>query len=106
MAASILNDSTTFLLDFEGPGPPETVKLEEKMLLENCCIFRVEQIFSRIVFFRFRVTFWCQFWRPGLLKERPIGSSFLVFFWRGPFFDLGSLFLLKTMCFARVFFRI
>ena len=32
---SILNDSTTFLLDFEGPGLPETAKLEKKMLLEN-----------------------------------------------------------------------
>ena len=50
MVPSILNDSTTFLLDFEGPGLPETAKLEKKMLLEIYCFFSLEQIFPRPVF--------------------------------------------------------
>ena len=50
MVPSILNDSTMFLLDFEGPGLPETVKLEKKMLLENCCFLSLEQIFQDLFF--------------------------------------------------------
>ena len=36
---SILNDSTTFWLDFEGPGLPETSEIDEKLSLEVPCFF-------------------------------------------------------------------
>ena len=39
MVPSILNDSTAFWRDFEGPGLPESRKIEKKMLLEFCCFF-------------------------------------------------------------------
>ena len=39
MVASFLIDPTVIWLDFEGPGLPESSKIEIKMLLEFCCFF-------------------------------------------------------------------
>ena len=105
MVALFLIDPTVIWLDFEAPGLPESREIEKKMLLEFCCFLIIKK-YARDRFYGFRVSFWGQFWSPGLLKRCRIRFSFLVLFLEGPILNSGSLFLSKTMCFTRVFFRI
>ena len=105
MVASFLIDPTVIWLDFEAPGLPESREIGKKMILEFCCVLVIKNT-PGIGFYGFRGSFWGQFWSPGLLKRYRIGSSFLVLFLEGPILNSGSLFLSKTMCFTRVFFRI
>ena len=65
MVPSILNDSTAFWLDFEGPVLPEFSKIDKKMNLEISCFFNREKIFPEPVFSDFGVHFGVSFGAPG-----------------------------------------
>ena len=65
MVPSILNDSTAFWLDFEGPGLPETSKIVKQMSLEITCFFSREKICPGLVFSDFGVHFGVSFGAPG-----------------------------------------
>ena len=102
MVPSFLIDPTVIWLDFEGPGLPESRKIEKKMLLEFCCVFNNKKIRQGTVFIDFGLHFEVSFGAPGCKKT----CCFFVLFLEGPILNSGSLFLSKTMCFTRVFFRI
>ena len=53
MVPSILNDSTVFWSDFEGPGLPESSKIEKKTPMELSGFFSSEKIRLGPVFLDF-----------------------------------------------------
>ena len=101
MVPSFLIDPTVIWLDFEGSGLPESRKIEKKMLLEFCCFFIDKIIRQRSFFMDFGVHFKVSFGAPGCKKTR----CFWIVFLAGPILNSGSVFLSKTICFTRVFFR-
>ena len=62
---SILNDSTAFWLDFEGPGLPETSKIVKKMSLEILCFFISKRNAQDLFFSDFGVHFGVSFGFPA-----------------------------------------
>ena len=65
---SILNDSTSFWLDFAGSRLPETSKSEEKLRLEISVFFNTEKKCRRPVFPDFGVHFDVSFGARGCKK--------------------------------------
>ena len=65
MVPSFLIDPTVIWLDFEGPGLPESRKIEKKMLLEFCCFFGSETILPEPVFLDFGSHFGVSFGAPA-----------------------------------------
>ena len=53
MVPSFLNDSTVFWSDFEGPGLPESSKIEKKTPMEMSVFFSCEKIRPGPVFLDF-----------------------------------------------------
>ena len=119
MLPSILNDSTSFWLDFAGSRLPETSKSEEKLRLEMSVFFHTEEnVEDR--FFQISGSILTSVLEPGAAKKCDIRYSIFVFFSGGVFFSIrarflfprtpfltsGSLFLSKIMCFTMVFFKI
>ena len=76
MVPSILNDSTAFWRDFEGPGLPENKKIEKKMLLDFCCFFSREKICPTPVFLDFGSHFGVSFGAPA---HQKITKMFFLF---------------------------
>ena len=68
MVPSILNDSTSFWLDFEGSGLPETSKIDEKLSLEVPCFFSSKKNAQDLFFSDFGVHFGLSFGAPGCKK--------------------------------------
>ena len=99
---SFLIDPTVIWLDFEGPGLPESRNIEKKSCWNLVVFFGVTKIRQGTVFIDFGLHFEVSFGAPGCKKTR----CFLVLFLEGSILNSGSLFLSKTMCFTRVFFRI
>ena len=92
---SILNDSTSFWLDFAGSRLPETSKIEEKLRLEISVFFKTEKnVEDR--FFQISGSILTSVLEPGAAKKCDIRYSiFVFFFWRGLFLNSGSLSLSK-----------
>ena len=119
MLPSILNDGTTFWLDFGGSRLPETSKSEEKLRLEISVFFSTEEnVEDR--FFQISGSILTSVLEPGAAKKCDIRYYIFVFFSGGVFFSIrgrflfprkpflasGSLFLSKIMCFTMGFFKI
>ena len=95
MQPSILNDSTSFWLDFAGSRLPETSKIEEKLRLQISVFFNTEKnVEDR--FFQILGSILTSVLEPGAAKKCDIRYSiFVFFFWRGLFLNSGSLSLSK-----------
>ena len=65
MVASFLIDPTVFWRDFEGPGLPESRKIEKKTLMEMSGFFSREKILRGPVFFNFWSHFGVSFGAPA-----------------------------------------
>ena len=81
MVPSFLIDPTVIWLDFEGPGLPESRKIEKRVLLEFCCVFNNKKIRQGTVFIDFGLHVEVSFGARAAKKHVAFG----LFFWRGPF---------------------
>ena len=102
---SFLIDPTVFWHHFEGPGLPESSKIEKKTFMEMSVFFSREK-YSRDLFFEISGHILESVLEPRPAKKVSDRVFFFGFFEEGAILNLGSLFLSKTMCFTRVFFRI
>ena len=93
MLPSILNDSTSFWLDFAGSRLPETSKIEEKLRLEISVFFKTEKKCRRPVFPDFGVHFDVSFGARGCKKM-------LFFFLEGSFSQFGLAFCFQGRIFS------
>ena len=105
MVASFLIDPTVIWHDFEGPGLPKSRKIEQKLLLFFCC-FSNDKKYAQDRFLWISGSILGLVLEPRAAIKMQIGSSFFVLFLEGAILNSGSVFLSKTMCFTRVFFRI
>ena len=88
MLPSILNDSTSFWLDFAGSRLPETSKIEEKLRLEISVFFSTEKnVEDR--FFQISGSILTSVLEPGAAKKCDIRSSIFCVFLRGTFSQCG-----------------
>ena len=91
MEPSILNDSTSFWLDFAGSRLPETSKSEEKLRLEISVFFNIEKnVEDR--FFQISGSILTSVLEPGAAKKCDIRYSIFVFFLEGSFSQFGLAF--------------
>ena len=65
MVHSFLIDPTVIWLDFEGPGLPESSKIEKKTPMEMSGFFSREKIRPGPVFLDFGSHFWVSFGAPA-----------------------------------------
>ena len=65
VVASFLIDPTVIWRGFEGPGLPESRKIEQKIVLEFCCFFGSKIIRQGSVFMDFGVHLGVSFGAPG-----------------------------------------
>ena len=93
MVPSILNDSTAFWLDFEGPGLPEISKIVKKMSLEIPCFFNNKKM-PRTCFFQISGSILGSVLEPRPANKCEIRSSIFGFFLEGAFSKFGLAFSL------------
>ena len=93
MLPSILNDSTSFWLDFAGSRLPETSKIEEKLRLEISVFFNTENKCRKPVFPDFGVHFDVSFGARSCKKM-------LFFFLEGSFPQFGLAFCFQGRLFS------
>ena len=94
MVPSFLIDPTVIWLDFEGPGLPESRKIEKEMLLEFCCVFNNKKIRQGTVFIDFGLHFEVSFGAPGC-KKNANRVFFFCSFSGGGYSKFGLAFSLK-----------
>ena len=112
MVPSILNDSTTFSLDFEGSVLPETSNIEKKCIWKFL-VFLIVKKDSQDLFFQILGSVLGSVWEsllePGVnfgfsfgargVKTCDIRSSIFVFFLEGAFSQFGLAFCFQNHLF-------
>ena len=104
MVASFLIDPTVIWLDFEGPGLPESRKIEKKMLLFFRCFSSDKKIRPGSVFMDFGVHFRVSFGAQGCNKNAN-RVFFFCSFSGGGYSKFGLAFSIKNHVFYEGVFQ-